>query len=310
MSTIRIRRDPRWGDVIVLEGRQLATLVPGGIAWSPHAAPGERLRIEQWLARRRETPAPSDWPIALPETYMRPNLMIASGLVGRAFRAPWTRWANSDERLVIRAPSGAPLPSGYREELSDRPVCDEEREHAVREARRIGYEIDDVDLEVRRRRGDPWYMPHIHDAPLGYDSDRCEAAAAMHLTSEHAIVILRPTLNDIQDARCRWTSGIGIGGYYRAMPGSAPTPAEALESALRAWRAVLSAAARDIHAARGGTLDAWGLRASPRSEPRILRLGREGDAWSELRADLQRDPAPRTGLEGLSGLYADGTPAV
>lgn len=310
MSTIRIRRDTRWGDVIVLEGRQLATLVPDGIAWSPHAAPGDRLRIEQWLARRRETPAQAEWPIALPETYARPILTIASGLVGRAFRAPWTRWANRDERIVIRAPAGADLPPGFREERPDRHVSDEEREHAVREAHRIGYGIDDVDLEVRRRRDDPWYMTHIHDAPLGYDSDRAESAAGMHLTSEHAIVILRPTLEDIQDARCRWTSGTGIGDNYCPSPGSAPTPTAALESAMRAWRAGLSAAARDIHAARGGTLDAWGLRASPREEPRILRLGREGDAWGELRAHLQRDPAPRTGLEGITGLYADGTPAV
>lgn len=310
MSTIRIRRDPRWGDVIVLEGRQLATLVPGGIAWSPHAAPGERLRIERWLARRRETPAQAEWPFALPETYVQPILTLASGLVGRAFRAPWIRWANRDERIVIRAPAGAPLPSGYREERPDRPVTDEEREHAVREAHRFGYALDDVDLEVRRRRGDPWYMMHIHDAPLGYDSARAQTAAAMHLTSEHAIVILRPTLDDIQDARCRWTSGTGIGGNYRPRPGSAPTPTEALESAMRAWSAAVGRAARDIHAARGGTLDAWGLRAWPRREPRILRLGREGDAWDALRADLRRDPAPRTGLEGISGLYADGTPVV
>lgn len=70
------------------------------------------------------------------------------------------------------------------------------------------------------------------------------------------------------------------------------------------------AAVESIYAARGGTLTGWGHPVVPRRAPRILRPGRDGDLWDLLREDLARDPAPRSGLEAVTGLYADGTPYV
>lgn len=312
---IRLRRNRRLGEVLVAGGRKVATVREGRIAsWSPYATEEERVACERWLAARTLTLPDAEWPVELPETYARPRVAIASVLSGRPWPEPWTRWGphpRLPERVVIRAEAGTPPPRHARLHGPDEPVTDEEREHWLREAARVGLEITgELDTHVRRLRGDPWYQPHIHEAPLGYSAAQAQAAAALTLTSEHAIVWLRPTLADVTDPRCRWTAGVGIGSHMQALPLSYGAPQEALDRAFALWRAGLREAVARIHAARGGTLTGWGVPVVPRSRPRLLRPERDGDLWGLLREDLAHDPAPRTGLEVLTGLYADGTPYV
>lgn len=305
--TIRIRRNKRLGETIVVDDRTLAQLTPAGVKYSPHATADERQRIERWLADRLAPLPDAEWPVVLPETYLRQEFVIASVLFGRPFRRPWLNWTNREERIILRAPAGTTLPSGAKLHGPDEPVSDEEREHAIREARRVGFHVpDDLDRHIRICRGDPWYLPQIHDAPIGFDSVRAADAAIMTLSSEHAIVWIRPA--DV--AEHRWRSGIGIGSHECVVPLTATSPDESLTAALRLWRATICERVTTIHTARGGTLTGWGARVVPRETPRILRLDREGQAWEALRDDLARDPAPRAGLEAISGLYADGTPAV
>lgn len=311
---IRIRRNKRLGEVLVAEGRKVATLQGGRIlSWSPYATEEERSACERWLAARTAPIQDAEWPGALPETYRRPQVAIASVLAGRRWDKAWSRWGphpRLPERVVLRAEAGTPPPAQGRLHGPDEPVTEEEREHYRREAERLGLEIVDIDRDVRIWRGDPWYQPLIHEAPLDYDAERAAAAATMTLTSEHAIVWVRPTLADVTDRRCRWTAGVGIGSHAQALPLSYGAPQEALDRALALWRAGLRAAVERIHAARGGTLTGWGVPVVPRDRPRLLRPDREGDLWGLLREDLARDPAPRTGLEAVTGLYADGTPYV
>lgn len=138
-------------------------------------------------------------------------------------------------------------------------------------------------------------------------------AGCMALQSPDAIVQIRPE-------RGRWLAWRGIGGMMIQVRNPAHRPktrsdgsprtrggkhgqrpaggcafatqADALDSALAAWRTGVAARVAEVAAARGGTL-AWGMPIEPASSPRVILLREGENAWDAF-SRKQEKPAPPT----------------